>query len=163
MVLTIERAGEEDKAPVLAIVQTVIREGKTYPYDPALTPEQIETVWFAPAHQVFAAKEEDRILGTYYLKPNQPGLGDHIANAGFMVAPNAAGRGIGRTMLEDALARAKETGYRAMQFNYVVATNHGSLKMCRAAGFRELGRVPQAFRHPDHGLTDALILYRELT
>jgi len=65
-------------------------------------------------------------------------------------------------MLEHALKRARDRGFAAMQFNFVVASNARALQIWDDYGFDIVGRVPQAFRHPRLGPTDALILHRTL-
>ena len=103
-----------------------------------------------------------RILGTCYLRANRPGPGAHIANAGFMVADEAGGRGLGEALCGHALAEAKTAGFRAMQFNFVVASNERAVRLWQRMGFAVVGRVPQAFDHPRLGLVDALVMFRDL-
>ena len=69
------------------VIEPVIREGASYPLPLDLSYSGAEAYWFAPDHEVFAARAGDEILGTYYLRANQRGGGAHIANAGFMTAP----------------------------------------------------------------------------
>src|SRR6185436_9453208 len=96
-----------------------------------------------------------------YVKPNQPGRGAHVANAGFMVAPEARGRGVGRELGEHAIAEARRLGFRAMQFNFVVSTNP-AVRVWRALGFAVVGTLPGAFRHPERGFVDVYVMFREL-
>jgi len=90
------------------------------------------------------------------------GGGAHVANCGYVTAAAAQGRGIARLMLEDSLARARQRGFRAMQFNFVVSSNERALKTWQAYGFEVVGRLPMAFEHPRLGFIDALVLYRNL-
>jgi GNAT superfamily N-acetyltransferase len=115
-----------------------------------------------PPAEVWVAEERNRIVGTAILKPNQPGLGDHVANAGFMVDPAASGHGVGRRLAERILERAREVGYTAMQFNAVVGTNARAVALWRSLGFEIVGTVPGAFRHRVHGPVDLHIMYRRL-
>ncbi len=101
-------------------------------------------------------------LGTYILKANQPGAGAHVANAAFMVATNARGLGVGRAMAEHCLSEARRFGFRAMQFNFVVSTNESALRLWRDLGFRIVGTLPGAFRHPTRGYVDVYVMYRSL-
>ncbi len=113
--------------------------------------------------RVYVAVDEDgTVLGSAELHPNQPAAGSHIANAGFMVAPSAAGRGVGRAMAEHLLEEAKDRGYRAMQFNAVVETNNRAIGLWRSLGFRILTTVPEAFEHPAEGLVGLHIMHRTL-
>jgi ribosomal protein S18 acetylase RimI-like enzyme len=96
------------------------------------------------------------------LHPNQIGLGDHVANAGFLVDPGFRGRGVASAMCEHSLATARAAGYRAMQFNFVVSTNETAVRLWRRHGFEIVGRLPKAFRHATLGAVDALVMYRLL-
>ena len=96
------------------------------------------------------------------LKDNQPDLGAHIANAGYMVSPEAKGKRVGRTMAEFSLKEAKRLGYQAMQFNFVVKSNEVAVKLWLNLGFEIIGEIPEAFNHAEKGLTNALIMYRKL-
>jgi GNAT superfamily N-acetyltransferase len=103
---------------------------------------------------------ENQILGSIFIKPTQPSLGDHIANAGFMVSVKARGRGLGRQLGEFAIPEAKRLGFTAMQFNYVVASNEGAVKLWLDLGFEIIGTVPGAFRHLSLGPIDIHIMHR---
>src|SRR5262249_21744099 len=105
---------------------------------------------------------EGRIAGTYIVRPNQPGLGSHVANAAFMVSPDARGLGAGRRMGEHCLAEASRLGFRAMQFNFVVSTNEVAVRLWQSLGFRIVGTLSKAFRHARLGFVDAYVMFREL-
>lgn len=134
----------------------MIRAGETYPLPREMTRDQALAYWFAPAHEVFVAVERD-VIGTYYLRANQTGAGSHVANCGYVSA--IGGRGIGRTMCEHSMARAQERGFRAMQFNFVVSTNHRAVRLWQSLGFEIVGRLPGAFQHPTLGFVDALVMF----
>jgi len=102
------------------------------------------------------------VIGTYYIKPNSTGPAAHVANAGYMVLPAARGRGVARAMALDSFARAKAAGYRAMQFNLVIASNAAALHLWRSVGMEEVGRLQEAFRLPSGQYEDALVMYRLL-
>lgn len=158
----IRRATEADKPAVLPILREVVQAGETYPYDPASTDEQLLELWFAPAHTIFMAESDNVIVGTAYLRPNQPCLGSHVANAGYMVAKAHGGKGIATALGRHVLQEAKRAGYLAIQYNYVVATNMPSLRIWEKMGFTKIGTVPQAFRHATEGYVDVHILYKKL-
>ncbi len=159
--LDIRPAGPDDWPAIWGIMDPVIARGDSYAWD-QLTAEQARAVWLDAGADVFVAVDGTTVVGTYLLKPNQPGRGAHVCNAAFMVAPTAQGRGTGRAMAEDALVRATAAGYRGMQFNMVVATNEPAILLWRRLGFEVVGRIPGGFRHAEHGLVDALIMYRDL-
>ena len=152
----------QDDDGLWAILEPVVREGLTYPVATDATREEIFAYWFAPDKQVWVAEDADGIVGTYYLKPNSTGPASHVANAGYMVLPAARGRGIARAMAMDSFARAKADGYRAMQFNLVIATNAAALHLWRSVGMEDVGRLREAFRLPDGTFVDALVMYRLL-
>lgn len=154
----IRPATAEDDDVLWSLFQEVVRAGDVFAYDETTTREEVRTLW-APAH---VALLDGEVVGSYYVRPNQPGRGAHVCNAGYMVAASARGRGIGRALGEHSIVEARRLGYRAMQYNFVVATNLGALALWEKLGFEVVGRIPQAFRHPRQGLVDALVLYRLL-
>jgi ribosomal protein S18 acetylase RimI-like enzyme len=101
-------------------------------------------------------------VGTFAIRANMPGLGDHVANAGYMVHKEYRGRGIAQAMCSYSLKEAKRLGYEAMQFNFVVASNVPGVEAWRKLGFKIIGTVPKAFRHAQFGSTDVHIMYRSL-
>src|SRR5205085_8048423 len=103
-----------------------------------------------------------KIVGTFFLKANQPGLGSHVSNAGYMVAPEAKGMRVGRTMAEFSLDEARRLGFQSMQFNFVVKSNEIAVRLWQNLGFETIGEIPEAFQHKENGLTNALIMYRKL-
>lgn len=160
--MEIRGARPEDWPAIWAIFRLVVSTGETYAYAPDTTEEAAWVSWTESPATAYVAVKGDYVLGTYTLKPNQPGLGSHVANAGFMVAPEQSGRGIGRAMGEHALAEARRAGYTAMQFNFVVSTNTPAVSLWQSLGFAVVGTVPQAFRHKSLGLVDIYIMHRFL-
>jgi ribosomal protein S18 acetylase RimI-like enzyme len=160
--MIIREATASDRDAIWRILEPVIRSGDTYTLPRDLSREDALAYWTSPGHEVFVAEENAEILGTYYLKANQKGGGAHVANCGYMTAPWANGRGIARTMCQHSLDRAKERGFRAMQFNFVVSTNKRAVGLWQRLGFAIVGRLPQAFLHPQQGAVDALVMYRHL-
>jgi len=157
----IRPASEADHDATWEILEPIIRVGETYPLPRNIDRAGALAFWFAQGHDVFVA-DADQIVGTYYLRANQPGAGSHVANCGYATAMSARGRGIGRMMCEHSLDRARALGFRAMQFNFVVSTNEGAVRLWERCGFAVVGRVPGAFDHPVHGYVDALIMVRPL-
>jgi len=108
-------------------------------------------------------RADGQVLGTYFIKPNQPGLGAHVCNCGYVVAPAAQGQGIASEMCQHSQAEAKAMGFRAMQFNLVVSTNQRAVRLWRKLGFSVVGTLPRAFRHLHLGYVDALVMFKELS
>jgi ribosomal protein S18 acetylase RimI-like enzyme len=157
--MTIRRATPADADAIWRILEPTIRAGETYPLPRNMSRDEALAYWHAPEHEVFVAGEHD-LVGTYYLRSNQRGGGSHVANCGYVSA--MGGRGIGRAMGEHSMTRAKERGFQAMQFNFVVSTNHPAVRLWKSLGFEIVGRLPGAFQHPAHGYVDALVMFRTL-
>lgn len=160
--LEIRKATEADKEAIWKIIKAVIAGGDTYVFAPDSLPEKMLSYWLADDKETYVATYEDEIVGTFFLKANQPDLGSHIANAGFMVTPEAKGKRVGKTMAEFSLEEARRLGYQAMQFNFVVKSNTVAVRLWLSLGFEIIGEIPEAFDHQENGLTNALIMYRKL-
>ncbi|WP_188236250.1 GNAT family N-acetyltransferase [Sphingopyxis sp. LK2115] len=160
--MQIRSATPADAPAIWAIIGPTIRAGETYALDRDMTKSEALAYWFGPGKVVFVAEADGAILGTYYLRANQAGGGAHVANCGYMTAASATGRGVARAMAEHSLAEARDRGFRAMQFNFVVATNDRAIRLWQSLGFKIVGRLPGAFAHPAHGFVDALVMHRAL-
>ncbi len=160
-------ASEADFEPIWQIIHAVVQGGDTYAYPPELTREQAHGIWMEPPVRPYVCVRADQsrdqiIVGTYILKPNQPGLGSHVANGAFMVHPEFRGQGIGRQMGKHALQEARRLGFLAMQFNCVVSTNQAAVALWQQLGFQIVATLPQAFHHRQRGYVDAYIMYQWL-
>lgn len=160
--MQIRPAQPQDAQAIHDIIGPVIAAGETYALPRDMTREQALAYWLADDRETFVAEENGRIVGTYYLRANQMGGGGHIANCGYMTAQGETGRGIARAMCLHSLDHAIQRGFRAMQFNFVVSTNHRAIALWEGLGFRALARLPQAFNHPREGYVDALVMFRQL-
>ncbi len=158
----IAEIGAAEFGLVWPIFRAVVAAGDTYAYDPETTYDQARDLWTRPPARCFVAREGGEVVGAYCLKPNQPGLGDHVANAGYMVAPAARRRGIAGTLCAHSLDTARAGGFRAMQFNFVAVSNESAVRLWQRHGFAVVGRVPAAFRHRRLGPTDVLVMHRFL-
>jgi ribosomal protein S18 acetylase RimI-like enzyme len=161
-VLLIRLARTDDGDEIWAILEPVLRAGETYTLPRDISRERALAYWHRDDHEVFVAEDSGRILGTYFLHANQLGGGDHVANCGYMTSRESQGKGVARAMLEHSLARARARGFLAMQFNFVVSTNVRAVKTWQAYGFEIVGRLPLAFKHPEQGFVDALVMYKHL-
>ncbi len=160
--LDIREARDADRDGIWAIFKDVVAAGDTYPFDPAISREDALEAWVGLPKRTYVATQNAEILGTYYLKDNQTGLGAHVCNAGYMVKAGHRGRGLGRALCAHSLEAAKALRYRAMQYNLVVSTNHGAFNLWRSMGFETVGTLPDAFDHRILGLVDAYVMYRRL-
>ena len=160
--MLIRPATEGDQEAIWAILEPMIRRGDTYTLPRDMTRLQAIEFWFAPGHEAFVWEEQGAILGTYFLRANQRGGGAHVANCGYVTARAAEGRGIARAMCRHSLERAKERGFRAMQFNFVVSSNTRAVELWKGLGFQVVGCLPGAFEHPELGFVDALVMYKQI-
>lgn len=152
----------KDFDPVWEIFQKVISTGDTYVFAPDTPRKDLIKHWFAPGMNTFVAETGASIAGTYILKPNQIGLGAHIANTSYMVHPDYRGQGIGRRMGEHSIHFARQQGFRGIQFNLVVSTNTAAIRLWHQLGWKTVGTIPGGFRHATLGYVDTLIMYREV-
>lgn len=158
----IRPATAADADAIWEIFREVIDEGEAFAFDQATTRADGLRFWLESPTCCYVATLDGRVVGTYYLRPNQPGRGAHVANAGYMVARAGQGRGIGRLLGEHSIAEARRLGFRAMQFNLVIATNAPAVRLWQRLGFDIVGRIPRAFVHPVEGEVDALVMHRAL-
>lgn len=155
---------QEDEWPaVWTMIEPVLRAGETYAYASTLSADEAYRVWIeAPLATYVAYDASQQLVGTYYIKANQPGQGAHVCNCGYIVAPTAREQGVGAAMCRHSQQAAVKQGFRAMQYNLVVATNESAVRLWQANGFEICGRLPEAFRHPRLGYVDALVMYKRL-
>ena len=160
--IVIHPAAPADDDAIWAILEPTFQAGETYPIPRDISCADALAYWRNPAHEVFVAQDGDAVVGTYYLRANNRGGGAHVANCGYMVAPAANGRGVARAMCEHSQSQARERGFAAMQFNFVIASNERAVRLWQSCGFQIVGRLPGAFQHPEHGYVDAFVMYRTL-
>ena len=160
--MKIREATREDFDAIWPIFHEIVSRADSYGYPADTAKEQAFRLWMEMPRLTFVAAEDGQVLGTYYLKTNQGGPGDHVCNCGYMVSSSARGRGIATAMCQHSQSIAKALGYKAMQFNFVASTNAGAVKLWTKLGFETVGRLPKAFRHPAQGYVDALVMYKWL-
>ena len=154
---------EDDWTAAWQIIEPVFRAGETYAFAPDITEAEAHKVWVElPSATFIAADEDSTILGTYYIKPNQPALGTHVCNCGYIVAEHARNGGIASEMCKHSQREAIARGFRAMQYNLVVATNNAAVSLWQKHGFEVIGTLPKAFRHLRLGFVDAFVMYKQL-
>lgn len=156
----IRQAEARDFAEIWPILHNVFSRGDTYVFPPDISKEESYHIWMEIPLVTYVALENEQIVGTYFLKPNRPGLGSHVCNAGYAVSSKARGQGIGRAMCEHSLTEARTLGFKGMQYNFVVATNQAAINLWERCGFHIVGRLPNAFKHKEKGLVDAYVMYQ---
>ena len=160
--MQIRKAIPEDFPQMLPIFREVVEGGDTYDFEETASDQDAYDYWFGKGVTSFVMVEGDQVLGFYKIIQNHRGRGSHVANASFMVSSAARGKGIGRKMGEDCIKVAREMGFRAIQFNFVISTNEPAMKLWKSLGYKELCRLPGAFNHKKLGFVDAVIFFMEL-
>ena len=154
---------ESDWNQLWPMVEKVFRAGETYAFSTAITKQEAYEIWIETPRKTYVAEGENgQILGTYYIKPNQPALGSHVCNCGYIVSESARGKGVASRMCEHSQQLASRLGFRAIQYNLVVSTNKGAIHLWKKHGFRVVGTLPKAFKSKSAGYVDALVMYKEL-
>ena len=160
--MNIREVTRDDFDRIWPIFHEIVAAGDTYAYPRDTTREQAMELWLDAPRNTYLVEEDGQVLGTYYIKTNQAGPGAHVCNCGYMVASAARGRGLATTLCEHSQEVAKKLGYKAMQFNFVAASNEGAVRLWNKLGFATVGRLPKAFQHPSRGYVDALVMYKWL-
>ncbi len=160
--MNIREAIEKDFEKIWSIFYEIVSLGETYAYATDTTKNEAFKIWLTAPQKTFVFEEDNQILGTYYLKTNHEGAGQHVCNCGYMVSSSARGKGIATTMCEHSQSVALGMGYKAMQFNFVASSNTDAIKLWEKLGFLTVGRLSRAFNHPVQGYIDALVMYKWL-
>ena len=160
--MIIRRATVADAAAILRIFRAVVAPGDTYSFTTDTTDDDAVAYFLASGITSFVAEDNLQVIGMYKLIPNRIGRGSHVANASFMVDPDAQGRGAGRALGEHCLDEARRQGYDAMHFNFVVSTNNAGVALWKTLGFEIVGTLPKAFEHATLGKVDAYVMHRFL-
>ena len=159
----VRRYQDSDWPNVWPLLQATFEAGDTYAYSPQSTEAEIHKAWVElPTATYVALNAQGLLLGTYFIKPNQPGLGAHVCNCGYVVSPAAQGQGVASAMCTHSQAEAVALGFLAMQFNLVAASNERAVRLWQRLGFAVVGTLPRAFRHQRLGLVDALVMFKTL-
>ena len=162
MSMNIREATRIDFEQIWPIFHEIATAGETYAYPQDISRQQAQELWLDGPGKTYVIEEGGKVLGTYYIKTNHAGPGDHVCNCGYMVSSAARGRGLATAMCEHSQDIARQMGYRAMQFNLVASSNEGAIRLWNTLGFATVGRLPKAFRHPSKGDVDALVMYKWL-
>jgi RimJ/RimL family protein N-acetyltransferase len=159
----IRKFNKADWSALWKIIEPVFRAGETYVFSPDITEDETYKIWIDLPEETFVAVDEkNHIIGTYYIKPNQPGLGSHVCNCGYIVSAEARNRGVASDMCVHSQQEAIERDYRAMQFNFVVSTNEDALRLWKKLGFEIVGTLPKAFKHHKLGFVNAFVMFKQL-
>ncbi len=160
--MKIREAKDRDFERIWPIFSEIVSPGGTYAYPQDISQEDARKLWMGLPRKTFVAEDAGEIVGTYYIKTNQTGPGSHVCNCGYMVTAKKRDKGIATAMCEHSQEIARELGYKAMQFNFVAASNQGAIRLWNKLGYETVGRLPKAFNHPEKGYIDALVMFKWL-
>ena len=132
MEITVREFRSEDTKDAIAIWNEVVDQGKAFPQLEDLGVEDGEAFFKEQSYTGIAVNENDEIVGLYILHPNNIGRCGHICNASYAVKSTVRGQGVGKAIVTDCLEKAKEIGFRVLQFNAVVKSNTTALKLYQA-------------------------------
>ena len=97
--MNIRKFQESDWKQVWPVLEKVFRAGETYAFSPDISEQEAYKVWVELPQETYVVIDQNNaILGTYYIKPNQPALGAHVCNCGYIVSESARGQGIATKM-----------------------------------------------------------------
>ncbi len=160
--MRIRLATDEDADAIWSLLRPVFREGATYAIDPQISQGAALAYWMHTPRATYVVERDGAIIGTYYIKTNQQGGGAHVCNCGYIVGAAARGQGLAAQMCAASQTQARALGYRAMQFNLVLESNDGAVRLWHRLGFETVGMIPRAFAHPDQGLVAAHVMFKWL-
>ena len=140
----------------------VVREGIAFPQEDELDAATGDEFFRAQSFTGIAVDGE-QVVALYILHPNNVGRCAHISNASYAVKSGLRGRHIGEIIVRDCIVKARELGFRVLQFNAVVATNVHARRLYQRLGFTELGTIPGGFRMPDGSFEDIVPMFITLT
>lgn len=161
--ITVEPYTKKNILPAIEIWNEVVRDGVAFPQEEELD-EVTGDDFFSAQSFTGLAKDTvtNEILALYILHPNNVGRCGHICNASYAVRSNLRGRHIGELIVKHCIEKARELGFKILQFNAVVADNIHARHLYKRLGFVELGTIPAGFRMPDGTFADIVPQYLTL-
>ena len=149
---------DEDLEAMTAIWNEVIEDGEAFPQEELLTVDTASKFFSAQTHTA-VAEDNGKVVGLYILHPNNVGRCGHIANTSYAVSSSCRGRHIGEQLVKDSLTKAKEKGFKLMQFNAVVESNVHARHLYERLGFQQIGMIPEGFRMKDGHYENIYLFY----
>lgn len=146
--MTVRRYTPADLGNMIEIWNEVVRDGVAFPQEDFLD-EESGRGFFASQSYTGVAETGGKAVGLYILHPNNIGRCGHICNASYAVLSPYRGQGVGELLVRDCLEKARELGFRVLQFNAVVESNRRARSLYEKLGFIQLGTIPGGFRMPD--------------
>lgn len=155
---------DKDLASMLKLWNQIVEQGEAFPQEERLN-EQNARDFFQSQSFCGVAKNlpDEEICGLYILHPNNVGRCGHICNASYAVDKNYRGNGVGEHLIRHSLEKAKNLGFRIMQFNAVVEDNHSAKRLYEKIGFKKLGIIPGGFKDITNTYKAIGLYYYDLT
>lgn len=147
---------------IWAFFKPIVQAEETYAFDPNIDFDTAFNIWMEAPEKTYVFCENNEILGSYYIKPNANGPGNHVSNCGYMVSKEARGKGIATDMCKHSQEVAVQLGYFAMQFNSVVSKNTKAVKLWESLGFEIVGTLPKAYKFKNESYVDSYVMYKWL-
>ncbi len=138
----------------------VIRDGVAFPQENELSINEAKE-FFKSQTSTVVAEDNNEIIGLYILHPNNVGRCSHIGNLSYIIDKSKRGNHLGEQLVKNSLLKAKEKGFKIIQFNAVVKDNISAIKIYEKLGFQKLGMIPNGFRK-DSGYEDIVLYYFNL-
>jgi L-amino acid N-acyltransferase YncA len=161
MSISIREYRQEDLPAMIEIWNEVVNDGIAFPQTDPLDADRAD-VFFAGQNFTAVAEQKSEVVGLYILHPNNIGRCGHIGNTSYVVKSTVRGMHIGEKLVKHSLEKAKELGFRLMQFNAVVESNHSAIHLYEKLGFIRLGTIPGGFRLLDGTYANIVLFYRVL-
>lgn len=160
MDINIREYQNKDLQAMTEIWNEVVKDGVAFPQTDLLTIENAEN--FFSSQSFSAVAEEEKIVGLYILHPNNIGRCGHLANASYAVKSTERGKHIGKQLVKHSLQKGKELGFGVLQFNAVVKSNIGAIKLYEKLGFVNIGIVPKGYKLDNGSFEDIVLFYHTL-
>lgn len=161
MKIDIRTANESDKDGIWEVLSESVEQGNACIYSYDMNYEEIMNHWFNENNNVFVAIVEEQIVGSFYIKPFDVGLSNHVATGDFMVLGSDKSRGAMRLMVQTAIQKALTQGFNSMYVR-AVQQNRRTLRAFNQNGFHVTGSIPRAFRTPNGRYTAFVTLIRAI-
>ena len=121
-------------------------DGVAFPQTETLTLETEKAFFKAQTYTGVAYQADTgQIVGLYILHPNNVGRCEHICNTSYAVDSHFRGQHIGEKLVRHSMVTAKKLGFRILQFNAVVKSNHVAFTLYPKLVFHQLGTIPAGF------------------
>ncbi|HRU99016.1 MAG TPA: GNAT family N-acetyltransferase [Ruminococcus sp.] len=161
MDITIKQYTENDLDDMIRIWNQVVEEGIAFPQEEPLFLETGRE-FFVQQSFCGAAFVGEKLCGLYILHPNNIGRCGHICNASYAVDSDVRGLHIGEKLVIHCMQKARELGFRVLQFNAVVESNIHARHLYERLGFIQLGTIPDGFRMKDGSYANICPYYHSL-